>query len=153
MKRYTFVLAVLSMLIAGCGHEKSSENTDHSKDEAEIKSNAKAYEEAYNSHDAEKVASFWSTHAVYIVPNTSDTIQGRSAIADYFKNLFENKEQPSIDVIIDKIVFKGSDKAIESGHVKFTYKDGTEDETDYRAEDVKEMEYGYFKLCVKLKPE
>jgi uncharacterized protein (TIGR02246 family) len=138
MKKYRFVLTALSLLLAGCGQEKSSGSSNHYKDEAEIKGNAKAYEEAYNSRDAEKVSSFWSVNAVYVIPDNGETIQGRSAIGDYFKDLFNNKEPPNIDIVIDKIAFEGSDKAIENGHVKFTYKDGSEDETDYRAEDIKE---------------
>lgn len=138
MKRCAFVLASISMLIYGCGREKPSEYVEPYSDREEIKNNSKGYEEAYNNHDAQKVASFWSSNAVYVVPDTGETLQGRSAIADFFKNLFENKDQPHIDVIIDNIIFKGPDKAIEYGHVKFSDKDGNQDETYYRAVDVKE---------------
>lgn len=133
-----FVLSVLSILFIGCGREQTTENTGRSEDVAEIKSNAKAYEEAYNSSDAEKVASFWAANAEYIVPDTGDTIQGRSEIGEYFKDFFASEEHPKIAVVVDNVAFKGPDKAIESGHVTFTYADGSEDQTAYQAEDVKE---------------
>lgn len=135
---HKFILAIFSILITGCGNDKSSKNTGHSADEAKIKSNAKAYEEAYNNGDAEKVASFWAENADYVVPDSGETIKGRKAIAAYFKDFFENEERPNIDVVVDAIIFKGSDKAIENGHVTFTYKNGYKDETAYRAENVKE---------------
>jgi len=133
-----FLLAAFAVLIAGCGSEKLSDPTGFESDEAEIKSNAKAYEEAYNKSDAKKLASFWATNAVYNNPDTGETITGRSAIEEYFKEYFADENHPKIDVVVDKITFKGPDKAIEEGHVKFTFKDNTEDETAYQAEDVKE---------------
>lgn len=138
MKWNKFIWAALSILFVGC-ESGSSENGGRSEDIAEIKSNAKAYEEAYNSHNAEKVASFWATNAVYIVPDSGDTINGRPAIAEYFKDLFKNEENHiKIDVVVDNVDFKGSDHAIEKGHVFITYADGSEDETAYQAENIKE---------------
>lgn len=130
--------ALLSLLIVGCARENASAKTSNSKDEAEIKRNAQAYEEAYNSHDADKVASFWATNAVYVIPDSEETINGRNAIKDYFKELFANKDNPTIKVIVDQIDFQGANKAIENGHVTFTYPNDTQDETAYKAENIKE---------------
>lgn len=138
MKWDKLVLAILSILMTSCGNEKSSESTGRSEDITEIKNNARAYVEVYNNHDAEKVGSFWAANAVYAIPDTKETINGRKAIVDYFKKLFEGDDLPKIEVIVDHIEFKGGDKAIENGHVTFIYPDGSEDESAYQAENVKE---------------
>lgn len=138
MKWNKLALAVLSIFIVSCGNEKSTGPIDRAKDEAEIKANAKAYEEAYNNHDAEKVASFWAEKAVYVVPDSDETINGRKAIGEYFKKQFESDNLPKIDVVVDHIEFKDSNKAIENGHVTLTYPDGTDDENAYQAENIKE---------------
>jgi uncharacterized protein (TIGR02246 family) len=132
------VMAALSMLITGCGNEKSSDPAGNSKDQAEIKLKAKAYEEAFNSYDVEKLAAFWTSNAVYVAPDTGNKINGRSSILNYFKDFFANGEQPKIHIIVDDVTFTGPNKAIENGHVKSTYKDGSEEVTAYQAEDVKE---------------
>lgn len=127
---YKLILSAVFILIAGCNRENPS-------DEAEIKNNAKAYEAAYNNKDASTVASFWAENAVYVDSDSGKSITGRKSIGEYFKNIFDD-ESPKIDITIDRVILSGSDKAIEQGHVKFTYHDGTMDETAYQAENIKE---------------
>lgn len=112
--------------------------SDRSLDETEIRNNAKAYAEAYNQHDVDKLAKFWAQDATYINPVTGDIAEGRAAITEAFKEKFSGDDLPKIEITIDKIEFKEADKAIEKGHVKITHKDMTEENTAYEAQEVKE---------------
>lgn len=138
MNLIRIILPLLLMIVAGCGKEKSPESRSRTREEAEIKNNAKAYEEAYNGKNAEKVASFWAENATYIIPDTGETLNGRSAIADFFKDLFEDEESPKVQVFVDEVTFQGPDKAIEKGRVIFTDNEGQEDKTAYEAQNILE---------------
>jgi uncharacterized protein (TIGR02246 family) len=79
--------------------------------------------EAFNSHDAEKIASLWTPEGVLINLNTNETIQGKEALLTYFKNLFQENPDLKLKVVHQSISLDAENKATEEGTLSVLNKD------------------------------
>lgn len=59
-------------------------------DESALKQLLAGYTEAFNKHDAKAVASFWTEKCVHIDRQTGERTEGRQAIEEDLKTVFEN---------------------------------------------------------------
>lgn len=107
-------------------------------EEAAIRSRVAAYVTAFNKHDANAVASFWSEGAVYVNRATGEEVTGRAAIAAQFKTTFESQPALKLDVSVESIRFLAPSVAVEHGTAKVFVAAETVDEIDYTAVYVKQ---------------
>jgi ketosteroid isomerase-like protein len=89
MKHFILMLCLFPVALAG------ELRADQAVDEAAIRASAEEYVKAFNAHDAETLAGFWSEHAVYQNPLTGEEATGRDAIAEQFKAVFDDLDGPS----------------------------------------------------------
>ena len=64
---------------------------DQAEDEQAIREIGDVYVAAFNAKDAEKLASYWSSEAVYTNRLTEEQVVGRDKIAEQFTQLFESQ--------------------------------------------------------------
>ena len=93
---------------------------------------------AYNAHDAAKLAALWSESAVYVLPDTGESIVGREAIQKMFGEMFEKSPAAHLTVETESIRFVSPDVALESGRAKMLQADGSIDHSRYSAVYVKQ---------------
>jgi uncharacterized protein (TIGR02246 family) len=110
---------------------------DAEEDAAAIRKKIEAYVEAYNRHDAAAVAALWSEAGVYVHRDTGERIQGRTAIAAMFRELFQAGDAAHLSVTIDSIRLINSDVAIEDGNAELVSPDGEQTASTYTAVHVK----------------
>lgn len=91
--------------------EKASEAVDPSREV--IAQKAAAFDDAYNAHDAETIASLFTENGELIIEESP--IIGRDAIRDAFKAHFAGYPESSIRTEIDQIRFPSPTVAIEEG--------------------------------------
>lgn len=120
---------IMVIFVVGC-------STDN-KQEAELRQAIKQYTAAYNLTDASKLGEYYTQDAVYYYPDSGDTIEGRDAIVQMFKDVF-SEEKPHLQLKIDKIEFHGPDRAVETGTSILTFPDKSSEESAYVAENVLE---------------
>lgn len=118
-----------------CGHTQL--RADQAADEAAIRASAAEYVQAYNAHDAEKLAGFWSEHAIYQNPLTGDEATGKESIADEFKAIFEELGEGKLAVEVLSIEFVSPGVAVEQGIATVTPKGGEPQISEYSAVHVK----------------
>lgn len=107
-------------------------------EEAAIRKQAEAYAQAYNAHDAAKVASFWSKWAVYLDSETGERIAGREAIEKMFAENFAADPASRIEVTIDSIRLITADAAVEDGTATIASQGAEPTRTTYTAVHVKQ---------------
>jgi uncharacterized protein (TIGR02246 family) len=99
---------------------KAQPTADRSADEAAIRANIAKFIKAYNAGDAKAVAALFAPDA-YIVGKEGNTTHGREGIAQTFADIFKNKPEKDIEVVVESIRFIGPDLAMEVGKTKETY--------------------------------
>jgi len=107
---------------------------DSQDEKASIKSFMEAYKKAYDARDANQLANMWAKDTIYVNLTTHETIQGREAIADYFKDQFETETGIELKVTIDELTFPEPGKAIEKGKAITTMKGQPENTSAFLAE-------------------
>jgi uncharacterized protein (TIGR02246 family) len=104
---------------------------------AAIRKQVEAYVDAYNRHDATAVAALWSEDAVYVHRDTGQRIQGRTAIAAMFREMFQTGDTAQLSVTVDSIRLITPDVAIEDGTAELVSPDGEQTASTYTAVHVK----------------
>jgi uncharacterized protein (TIGR02246 family) len=127
-------IILLAFWVVSCN---SQVKENFSEDEKEIRKSIQAYVEDFNKRDAEKLGEYYLPDAVYSYPDSGDTIQGREAIVQMFKDMFSGNGAPEAKLKIDKIEITG-DRARETGSVEFLFPDKTKQENRYVAETVRQ---------------
>ena len=89
--------------------------SEPSRDELAIRRNVYAYIIAFESQNAEKLASMWAPNAVWVDGQTGDRVKGREAIQEQFANNFSEAEPARLKVDIQSIHFTTPTVAIEDG--------------------------------------
>ena len=106
-------------------------------DEAAIRQAAASYAEAFSKHDAKAVADHWSPEAVYLNRTTGEEAVGRAAIADQFTALFREQPGVKLEVTVASVQFVSPNVAIEQGTAKLLTPNGSPEEIEYSAVNVK----------------
>jgi uncharacterized protein (TIGR02246 family) len=132
-KRWTLVCALLAGLIGLAGtlsltitryahaaDQKAEPAPDDKEarkaDRAEIQAQADRFREAFESGDAERVASFWTADGE--LTGEDGTYRGRAAIEKAYRELFGTKDKRKAEIRSDSLRFPSHDTAIEEGHFK-----------------------------------
>ena len=113
--------ALLCLFFCGAllmGRSWGQEPADLPASEAAIREAAVSYAEAFNKHDAKAVAEHWSPDAVYFNRSTGEEVVGRTAIAEQFTALFDEKPELKLEVTVASVQFVSPNVAIEQGTAK-----------------------------------
>jgi uncharacterized protein (TIGR02246 family) len=108
-------------------------DSDQAASEAAIRKMVAGYTEAYNKHDAEALANYWSPDAVYLDRETGEEISGRDNIAKRFTSLFKDQPDSKTTVESDSIRFISPNVAVEQGVSTETSGKNEPDEVPYTA--------------------
>jgi uncharacterized protein (TIGR02246 family) len=131
MNRIFFILLVIASLFVYRAVARGDELLD--KEDAAIRATGEAYVKAFNSHDAEAVAGFWSPDAVYANRLTQERVVGREAIAAQFTSIFQATGDLKLDVRVESIQFVSPNVAVERGVAKFLSPQSEPEASDYSA--------------------
>ncbi len=126
---------VLAMAIASMASATFAATEDD--DAAAIRQRADAYVAAYNQHDAVALSALWAEDAVYLNRDTGEPIEGRAAIGEMFKSMFESGEASQLSVTVQSIRLVTPDVAIEDGTAEISPADGEPTTSTYTAIHVK----------------
>jgi uncharacterized protein (TIGR02246 family) len=108
----------------------SSGDTDNRKaDRAGIRAQMEGFLKAFESGDAERVASFW-TAGGELIEDDGSVYRGRAAIAKVYRELFGTKEKRRAEIQRESLRFPSQDTAIEEG--RFKVRVGKEEPTSSR---------------------
>jgi uncharacterized protein (TIGR02246 family) len=108
-----------------------------SPDEAAIRKMVAGYVEAFNKHDAQALANYWSPDAVYLDRVTGEEVSGRDNLAKRFAALFKNQADSRMTVNTQSIRFVSPNVAVEQGTSTETTGKNPPEEIPYTAVYVK----------------
>jgi uncharacterized protein (TIGR02246 family) len=108
-------------------------DSDQAASEAAIRKMVAGYVEAFNKHDAETLAGFWSPDAVYLDRATGEQVVGRPEIAKRFTALFKNQPETKMTVNTESIRFVSPNVAVEQGTSKEMSGKGEAEDVPYTA--------------------
>lgn len=134
----TFCVLVLCGLVSPRTFGQATETS--SADEAAVRETGTAYVAAFNKHDAEALAAFWSTDAVYTNRISGEKVVGRPAIAEQFKTLFAAQPELKLAVDVESVRLLSPNVAVENGTAKFAAAQGEAEEVSYGAVYIKREE-------------
>jgi len=134
MKRVVFaaVFMAWSLTLAN-----AQESDPRSADESAIREAVAGYVEAFNRHDAQGLAAFWSPEAVYTNPTTDEQVVGREAIEQQFKAIFEGSPDIQLEAATDSVQFISPNVAVERGTATLMRYDELAEISEYSAVHVK----------------
>jgi uncharacterized protein (TIGR02246 family) len=99
--------------------DKAKPASDHSADEAAIRTNIEKFVKAYNAGDAKAVAALFTPDGE-VHDKAGNEAEGREAIEKTFAKIFKDMPEKNLEVFIESIRFIGSDLALEVGTTKET---------------------------------
>ena len=114
MKRILFGSLALSACLFG-RLSAGEPAAQPSPDEAAIRKMVAGYVEAFNKHDAQALAGYWSPDAVYLDRATGEEVVGRPEIAKRFTALFKDQPDSKMTVNTESIRFVSPNVAVEQG--------------------------------------
>jgi uncharacterized protein (TIGR02246 family) len=135
MKRVLLLLMILGFI--GTSRVFGDPPRDQSVEEAAIRKMVDSYVQAFNSHDAESLASHWSPDAVYLNRTTGEEVVGRAAVVEQFRTLLKEQPKLKVEVNVESIQFISPTVAVEHGKTKLLSPNAEPEEIDYTAVDVK----------------
>jgi uncharacterized protein (TIGR02246 family) len=134
MKRLLLGLLVLSSV----AHSRTlAADSDQAASEAAIRKMVAGYVEAFNKHDADALANYWSPDAVYLDRSTGERVSGRADIAKRFTTLFKDQPESKMTVETESIRFISPNVAVEQGNSKEIVAKGEAEDVPYTAVYVK----------------
>jgi len=119
------------LLISCCTH--SWTDASELEAESEIRRVGKEYVETFNRGDAQGVAAYCSTDAVFIDRTSGRQLKGRDEIAKQFAELFASDGQEVIEVNVESIEFVSPNVAVEVGTSKLVLPNLPPEESKYSA--------------------
>ncbi|MGH7174325.1 MAG: YybH family protein [Gemmataceae bacterium] len=93
------------------------EQNSRKEDRAAIRSQRKGFRKAFESSDAERVASFWTVEGE-LIGDDGRVYRGRVAIAKAYRELFGTKEKRQAEIQPESLRFPSQNTAIEEGYFK-----------------------------------
>jgi uncharacterized protein (TIGR02246 family) len=110
---------------------------DRKADRAGIEEQREGFLKAFESGDAERVASFW-TAGGELIGDDGTTYRGRAAIAKAYRELFGTKEKRRAEIQRESLRFPSRDTAIEEGRFKVRVGEGEPSASRYSVLHVRE---------------
>jgi uncharacterized protein (TIGR02246 family) len=95
----------------------AGDTDDRKADRAGIEAQMQGFLKAFESGDAERVASFW-TAGGELIGDDGSVHRGRAAIAKAYRELFDPKEKRRAEIRRESLHFPSRDTAIEEGQFK-----------------------------------
>ena len=95
----------------------AAEKDTRKADRAGIQSQKEGFLKAFESGDAEWVASFWTADGE-LIGDEGSVYRGRGAIAKAYRELFGSKEKRHAEIQSESLRFPSQDTAIEEGYFK-----------------------------------
>ena len=95
----------------------SGEANNRKADRAGIDGQREAFLKAFESGDAERVASFWTANGE-LIGDDGSTYRGRAAIEKAYRERFSSKKKRRAEVQSDSLRFPSKDTAVEEGYFK-----------------------------------
>lgn len=114
LRRLMAPALLLTLLPAAAGGDAGRE-----KDVQTIRVMAGAVAQAFNKHDAEALAAFWTENGEH-EDETGLVLQGRPALAKAFAEFFKNNPDAKMEILIETIRFPAKDLAIEEGLLRMS---------------------------------
>jgi uncharacterized protein (TIGR02246 family) len=99
------------------GEQPAGEKDARKEDRAQLQAQMERFLKAFESGNAEQVASFWTANGE-LIGEDGRTYRGRAALAQAYRELFSKKETRRAAVEQDSLRFPSQDTAIEEGHFK-----------------------------------
>jgi uncharacterized protein (TIGR02246 family) len=104
------------------GKDKRGEPTSGDKgtrkaDRAGIQAQMEGFVKAFDSGDAERVASFWTADGE-LIDDDGSVYRGRAAIAKAYRELFGTKEKRQAEIQRESLRFPSRETAVEEGYFK-----------------------------------
>jgi uncharacterized protein (TIGR02246 family) len=115
----------------------SGDADDRKADRAGIEAQMQGFLKAFESGDAERVASFW-TAGGELIGGDGSAHRGRAAIAKAYRELFGTKEKRRAEIQRESLRFPSRDTAIEEGQFKVRVGDGEPTASRYSVLHVRE---------------
>jgi len=113
----TILLIIASPVTFAASQTVIKTSIAHNSDEQIIRSQAGEYSKAFAAADAKAIADFWTPDATFI-----DIIgkehKGRSAIEQYFTNIFKLFGAQPLELAVESISFPADNIAIEQGNCR-----------------------------------
>jgi uncharacterized protein (TIGR02246 family) len=135
MKR--FVLFLLLSIGNFVNLSSGQEPSEPSPDETAIRKAVAGYVAAFNKHDAEALAAFWSPEAVYLNQLTGEEVVGRPAITQQFTAMFKAMPEAKLVANTESVKFLSPNVAVEHGTSQFMVPKAEPEESTYSAVYVK----------------
>lgn len=108
-------------------------------DKDDVQKRVDSYVDAINRNDPDAIAEHWLTDAKYTNPLTQESVQGREAIKNQFKEIFEQlDDKTSVKIETTSIDFPSPDKAIERGKALLTVPGSPQQESRFQVNLVKQ---------------
>ncbi len=126
------LLGLLALLSIGQSRALSAE-PDQADSEAAIRKMVAGYVEAFDKHDAEALAKYWSPDAVYIDRATGEEVSGRDEIAKRFAALFKDQPDSKMTVNTESVRLVSPNVAVEQGTSVETIGKNEPEEVPYTA--------------------
>jgi len=130
----TLATIILGALCLSCAKHTTDTN---SPDTVAIKQRSESYASYFNSHDAEKLSQLWTEDGKYNNFTTRETIVGKEAIGQYFKDLFAQDTSAKLKLTIDSVNYRAPQNMIEKGFAEFT-SNGKKEKFAFKADYVNE---------------
>jgi uncharacterized protein (TIGR02246 family) len=102
----------------------AAEPSENAKDEAAIKTNAKAFVAAFDKGDAKATAAFWTPDGDY-VDETGRHMKGREEIEKAFTEFFSENKGLKVQIQVESLRFVTPDAAVEDGVTSVAEPDGS----------------------------
>jgi uncharacterized protein (TIGR02246 family) len=91
--------------------------TERPEDEKAIREMGDAFARAFRAGDAKSIAGMYSEDAE-LIDELGERTQGRSAIEERYRSLFQSRPDSAIEITVDSLRFLGPDVAQEEGHTR-----------------------------------
>lgn len=118
MRRLILQLGLCLVLFSSCDRINSSEQP------SEATALFEQYTEAFNRHDSDAMGEFWSVNGHRIHPRTGEVSEGRAAIKEALKEMFEEGKADKLQVKIIKTSPPEDGVIHVLGRFKVTFSDG-----------------------------
>jgi uncharacterized protein (TIGR02246 family) len=123
-----FALAAFAFLFIA-----AYQNQGSGGDTSEVTRVSQSYVEAYNRRDAKALAEHWAEDAVYTNQRTGVVVEGRDAIEEQFKEMFDTQDPSRLNVKVESVSFPTETRAIEKGIATITASTGEPSSSYYKA--------------------
>jgi uncharacterized protein (TIGR02246 family) len=130
MKRLIWVSAIMSCSLAAVIAAEPAPPLD---DEEAIRQAVAAYVEAFSKADAKALAALWTPEAVYVNPVHGESVVGREAIEQQFRQIFADAQGIKLEATTASIQFISPGVAVENGTAKLIQGEQPPEQSEYSA--------------------